>query len=111
MDSMALYRGLDIAAAKPGPAERSRVPHHPLDVRRIVRALEVWEMTGRPISDWQQQWPNLASGGREPPDNRAHVSALLSGGSRPPLAFWLDRPREELYARIDARVHAMIDQG
>src|SRR5262245_62074958 len=32
MDSMALYRGLDIAAAKPGPTERARVAHHLLDV-------------------------------------------------------------------------------
>ena len=29
---------------------------HPNDVRRIVRALEVWEITGRPISEWQTQW-------------------------------------------------------
>ena len=32
VDSMAVYRGLDIGTAKPGPAERSRVPHHLLDV-------------------------------------------------------------------------------
>src|SRR5262249_37208877 len=29
---------------------------HPHDHRRIIRALEVWELTGRPISTWQQQW-------------------------------------------------------
>src|SRR6185295_218414 len=32
MDSMALYRGFDILAAKPGADERQRVPHHLLDV-------------------------------------------------------------------------------
>ena len=32
VDSMAVYRGLDIGTAKPGPAERSRVPHHLVDV-------------------------------------------------------------------------------
>jgi len=32
VDSMAVYRGLDIGTAKPGPAERLRVPHHLLDV-------------------------------------------------------------------------------
>src|SRR5262245_62151826 len=156
MDSMALYRGLDVAAAKPGPEERRRVPHHlldvldpwesasvawwleraarccedirgrgrrvlfvggtpiylkallyglfdgpgadrevrgrleqeaetlggpalhgrlarvdpaaagrlhPNDVRRVVRALEVWETTGRPISDWQRQW-GVTDGGQ-----------------------------------------------
>src|SRR5262249_58961785 len=35
---------------------------HPNALRRIVRALEVWETTGRPISAWQQQW-HAASGG------------------------------------------------
>ncbi len=149
MDSMALYRRMDIGTAKPGPGDRQRVPHHlidvlepwesanvawwreqagricreieardrralfvggtplylkalleglfegppgedgvrrrleqealdlgpqslharlasvdpatagrlhPNDVRRVVRALEVWELTGKPISSWQQQW-------------------------------------------------------
>src|SRR5262245_54705618 len=31
---------------------------HPNDVRRIVRALEVWESTGKPISEWQREWQN-----------------------------------------------------
>src|SRR5689334_22481104 len=33
MDSMTLYRGLDIGTAKPTPTERQRVPHHLIDVR------------------------------------------------------------------------------
>lgn len=32
VDSMQVYRGLDIGTAKPGAAERSRVPHHLIDV-------------------------------------------------------------------------------
>src|SRR5262245_17415747 len=28
---------------------------HPNDVRRVVRALEVFRLTGRPLSEWQQQ--------------------------------------------------------
>jgi tRNA dimethylallyltransferase len=32
MDSRQVYRGLDIGTAKPGPAERARVPHHGLDL-------------------------------------------------------------------------------
>jgi tRNA dimethylallyltransferase len=31
-DSRGLYRGMDIGTAKPGPAERARVPHHLIDV-------------------------------------------------------------------------------
>src|SRR5690606_29284533 len=33
VDSALVYRGLDIGAAKPGPAEQARVPHHLLDLR------------------------------------------------------------------------------
>ncbi len=29
---------------------------HPNDVKRVVRALEVWRQTGRPLSAWQTQW-------------------------------------------------------
>lgn len=32
VDSMLVYRGMDVGTAKPGPAERARVPHHLLDV-------------------------------------------------------------------------------
>lgn len=32
LDSMLVYRGLDIGTAKPGPRERERVPHHLVDV-------------------------------------------------------------------------------
>ena len=32
LDSMALYRGLDIGAAKPTLAERAQAPHHLLDL-------------------------------------------------------------------------------
>jgi tRNA dimethylallyltransferase len=188
MDSMTLYRGMDVGTAKPGPEERRRVPHHLLDVldpwesasvawwleraaaccrdieargrrplfvggtplylkallfglfdgppadealrrrlaaeaerlgraalharlarvdpaaaarlhandvRRVVRALEVWELTGRPISAWQRQWPGAGQGGSPVPDR----------------AMWLDLPRPEVYRRIDARVEGMIAAG
>ncbi len=31
-DSVAIYRGLDIGSAKPGPAEQAAIPHHCLDL-------------------------------------------------------------------------------
>src|ERR671932_2340463 len=37
MDSMALYRHMDVGTAKPTPEERRRVPHHLIDV------LDPWE--------------------------------------------------------------------
>jgi tRNA dimethylallyltransferase len=189
MDSMTVYRGLDIGTAKPTPAERERVPHHLIDVldpwesanvawwlreaaaacrdierrgkvplivggtplylkallfglfegpaadeevrrrleaeaqrhgsahlharlatvdpdsaqrlhsndlRRVVRALEVWELTGRPLSAWQDQWT---------------AAAAERLKRRPPACWWIDWPREQLYARIDARVAAMLAAG
>src|SRR5262245_42170436 len=184
MDSMTVYRGMDIGTAKPSPSDRERVPHHliamlepwesanvawwlgraaasaraivargrrvlfvggtplylkallyglfdgppanaklrqqleeqaksesgvelhrrlaevdavtaarlhPNDIRRIVRALEVLELTGRPISSWQQEWARRA------------VSM--------PHAVWIDRPRAELHTRINDRVVQMISAG
>jgi tRNA dimethylallyltransferase len=32
MDSMLVYRGMDVGTAKPSPAERARVPHHGIDL-------------------------------------------------------------------------------
>src|SRR5579871_4467627 len=37
MDSMALYRGMDVGTAKPSAADRACVPHHLLD------GLDPWE--------------------------------------------------------------------
>lgn len=76
------------------PVSASRL--HPNDVRRVIRALEVWELTGRPISDWQTQW------------NRQPASLEIGENHR---CVYLDLPRAELYARIDARVERMIAEG
>lgn len=65
---------------------------HPGDVRRIIRALEVHELTGRPLSDQQQQ-------GALPPEQRPrHVD-------------WLSPPRAWLNERIDRRVESMFAAG
>jgi tRNA dimethylallyltransferase len=65
---------------------------HPKDVRRVVRALEVWESTGRPFSCWQGQWESPPAGALD-------------------RCLWLDLPRDELVARIDARVWRMVSEG
>ncbi len=62
---------------------------HPNDAVRIIRALEVYEMTGKPISEWQ-----------------ARAESEL-----PALKFGLTMPRPLLYRRIDERVDAMMAQG
>lgn len=40
VDSMQVYRGLDIGTAKPTPAERARVPHHLIDVAEITESFD-----------------------------------------------------------------------
>lgn len=185
LDSMAIYRGMDIGTAKPSPAERAAVPHHlidivdpstehsvaqyvaaaeatvaelrsrgrlvlfvggtplylkallrglfegppadwplrreieaelqtvgqpalyqrlaqvdpvaashihPHDTRRLIRALEVYRATGEPISHQQLQFED----GRQADECRVFV---------------LRRRREELHARIERRVEAMVDAG
>ena len=40
VDSMQVYRGLDLGTAKPSAAERARVPHHLLDVADLSAAFD-----------------------------------------------------------------------
>jgi tRNA dimethylallyltransferase len=40
VDSMQVYRGLDIGTAKPTAAERARVPHHLIDVADLTEAFD-----------------------------------------------------------------------
>ena len=60
------------------------------NAQRIIRILEVWQATGRKLSEWQKE--------RE-------------GGIGKVPVFWLNRSRENLYARIDARVDKMLADG
>lgn len=77
-----------LAACDPVTAARL----HLNDMRRIIRALEVFELTGRPISEDQQHHP-------------------LSMIDRPRVVAWLEPPRDWLRARIDLRVDQMISDG
>ena len=40
VDSMQVYRGLDLGTAKPTPAERARVPHHLIDVVELTQPFD-----------------------------------------------------------------------
>ena len=65
---------------------------HLNDERRIVRALEVYEITGKPISSFQTQF------GAEKPKNDWFVIGLR-------------RPKEVESGRINARVKKMVEMG
>ncbi|MEM7623307.1 MAG: tRNA (adenosine(37)-N6)-dimethylallyltransferase MiaA [Planctomycetota bacterium] len=77
--------------ARIDPEAASRI--HPNDIRRTIRAVEVFRQTGTPISDLQQQWDEAAS---------PRTDALLVG---------LDWPTEALNTRINARVKSMMAAG
>lgn len=66
---------------------------HPNDQKRIVRALEVFELTGRPISSFQQQWDAQAM----PPEDWCVIG--------------LRRPKEVESSRINLRVKRMMEEG
>jgi tRNA dimethylallyltransferase len=72
------------------PAAAARIERN--DQRRIVRALEVYELTGTPLSELQQQFE------RETPAEQLRV-------------FLLDWPRPQMHQRINARVEQMITAG
>jgi tRNA dimethylallyltransferase len=83
------------------PATASRL--HPNDQRRIIRALEVQERTGTPLSAWQTQWTI------KPQDERS--DSWGSSAQPVPSVLWLDLPRPELYASINHRVENMFAAG
>ena len=202
VDSMQVYRGLDIGTAKPSPADRARVPHHLLDVvdltglfdagqfadlarkaaadiqsrnrlpilcggsglyfkafleglgeappadaklralleatplpellrelaqldpvtyeridrqnpRRVIRAVEVIRLTGKPFSEQRARWggtPGAAGMSGSPGASPHQGESTL--GPRPPACFLgLRRSGSELRDRIDARVDDMFRRG
>jgi tRNA dimethylallyltransferase len=77
---------------------RSAARIHPNDTKRLVRALEVLEQTGRTLSDWQREWG-------------WHGEPGLSGSQRDLPIVGLDAPAPELDRRIAARTAAMLSAG
>lgn len=65
---------------------------HPNDIKRILRALEIFEKTGKPISALQKQFGT----------KRGDYEFLILG---------LRRDREELYRRIEKRIDIMFEKG
>src|SRR5437899_1074976 len=91
------FQALHQRLAEVDPVSASRL--HPHDVRRVVRALEVWEITGRPISAWQNKWTSY-----DEPMTENEALGL-------DRCLWLDIPRNDLYARINDRVRRMIAEN
>jgi len=83
-----------LAAVDPASAQRI----HPNDIKKLVRAIEVFQLTGKPISAMQTQWVELE--GRETYATRAYKhDAMLIG---------LEWEVETINRRINARVKEMF---
>jgi tRNA dimethylallyltransferase len=83
--TVALHR--ELARVDPDAARRI----HSNDLRRIERALEVYHVTGRPMSELQRE-----------------TAPALAGQTR---IVGLRRHRDDLYRRIDERVERMWEAG
>ncbi len=93
LESEAAHNGPDYLSDRLKQVDpRSAQRLHPRDSRRLIRALEVHHLTGRPLSEQQTQTP-------------------LPVDQRPQHVDWLSPPREWLHERINGRVKAMIAAG
>ena len=94
LDAQAAEQGwpaLHAALARVDPSTAARLA--PLDAQRIQRALEIWQLTGRPLSDWHAT-PQAGAGGLA-----LHLIAL-----EPTSRAWL-------HERIAQRFDAMLASG
>lgn len=73
---------------------------HRNDHKRLVRALEVYHATGKPISQQQTQWAESEDRGPTSPNRPYRYDPILIG---------LDWPTALINGRINARVKAMFD--
>jgi len=78
----------ELARVDPVAAERI----HPNDLRRIIRGLEVHELTGQPITALQTQWDRQRT---------RHACTFIG----------LRRDLEDQNQRTNRRVHRMLDEG
>lgn len=101
LDAMAVYRGMDLATAKPTPAERAEVPYHLVDVLDASEELTV----GRFQALYQVVVDDLAARGR---------TALLVGGSGLYLRAAVDGltiPPSDPAVRRDLEAAAVSEEG
>jgi tRNA dimethylallyltransferase len=84
-DSMQVYRGLDIGTAKPSPAERTRVPHHLIDICDLTESFDAAQFIRRA----QKAVEEIQARGRVPifcGGTGLYFKAFLSGLGQAPSA-------------------------
>jgi tRNA dimethylallyltransferase len=115
VDSMQVYRGLDIGTAKPSPAERRRAPHHLIDIVELDEpfdAARFLELARRAVSEIQGRGrrPILCGG------TGLYFKAYLDGlGDSPPSSPALraeleQTPLQEQLRELEQRDPATFEQ-
>jgi tRNA dimethylallyltransferase len=119
VDSMQVYRGLDIGTGKPSPADRRRVPHHLVDVVALTEAFDAW----RYVTLARQAEEDIRRRGRPPifcGGTGLYFKSYLEGlgaapASDPAVRRELEAlPLSALLAELEARdpaAHASLDRA
>lgn len=111
LDSMAIYRGMDIGTAKPSPVARQRVPHHLLDLIEPTAEFNVTEyvaLAQAKVSEIRARGRQVLFAGGTP----LYLKSLLRGLLAGPGADWEFRAQveEELRDVGVASLHARLQQ-
>jgi tRNA dimethylallyltransferase len=119
VDSMQVYRGMDIGTAKPSASDRARVPHHLIDVVDVAEpfdAAHFLQLAGRAVAEIQERGrlPILCGGTGlyfkvfleglgEAPRANAALRAGLKASPLPELLRELAERDPVTYERIDRK--------
>jgi tRNA dimethylallyltransferase len=109
LDSMALYRGMDIGTAKPTAQERAIVPHHLIDLIEPEESFSV----ARYVEEARRAVDDILARGRVPlfvGGTPLYLKALLRGiFSGPPADWTLRRHLQQIAAKEgNKRLHARL---
>jgi tRNA dimethylallyltransferase len=111
LDSMAIYRGMDVGTAKPTPQERASVPHHLIDILEPDEEFSVaqyLEAAHIKIAEIRGRGREVLFVGGTP----LYLKALLRGLFAGPPANW--ELREEIEREVgevgSAALHARLEQ-
>ncbi len=109
LDSMAVYRGLDIGTAKPTASERAAVPHHLIDL------IEPWDdvSVAQYLAAAETAAQDILARGHQPlfvGGTPLYLKALLRGLFSGPPADWELRHQLDEIARNDGpqRLHELL---
>ncbi|QDU07048.1 tRNA (adenosine(37)-N6)-dimethylallyltransferase MiaA [Gimesia aquarii] len=100
MDSMSLYRGMDIGTAKASPAERKRVPHHLIDLIDPHEKFSVADY----FTAAEECCRQIIDRGRTPlfvGGTGLYLRAILRGVFNGPSADWEYRREMEAFAETE----------